>query len=400
MNFEETGATLQSIEEFSVPKRTPTPRHGRTPTVRRRMTFWSSVALVAASLLVSVPAVAQQASDRSEAVQQEAERRLQQQLRLNQALEERIVALEEGLNADVCVALREKGPEACITPSPLIDFSRIPSGSSDGAAVSPSAPENGASELPADGATTQEETPSQQAALSDASGGNALESLDLVELLEDTTALILTSAGNSGSGFFIAPGLMLTNRHVVEGVDPRDAEGILITSRSLKRPYFASILAQSNTSTPGGADYALLGIQGLEDNPTLLVAPALNKLDRVLAAGYPGLIVANDQNLRDFFEGEIGAAPDLVISQGEVSALQQSQAGSSVVVHTANIMSGNSGGPLVDSCGRVVGINTFITADQTSASRAGFALGYEGILTFLKSHGVKVPAGSGPCTPR
>jgi len=54
----------------------------------------------------------------------ETERRIEQQRTLNEALEQRIRNLEEELASDVCAALDQQGTEACLEPSPLIDFSR------------------------------------------------------------------------------------------------------------------------------------------------------------------------------------------------------------------------------------------------------------------------------------
>ena len=55
-----------------------------------------------------------------------------------------------------------------------------------------------------------------------------------------------------------------------------------------------------------------------------------------------------------------------------------------IILHSADISAGNSGGPLVDSCGRAVGINTFIATNQ-QATKANYALGASWLAAFLRS---------------
>jgi S1-C subfamily serine protease len=68
-----------------------------------------------------------------------------------------------------------------------------------------------------------------------------------------------------------------------------------------------------------------------------------------------------------------------------------------LIVHTASIAKGNSGGPLVDGCGRVVGINTFINVDQSQSAKINYAIRSEAMATFLQGAGASVRADSRPC---
>src|SRR5262249_1489144 len=88
------------------------------------------------------------------------------------------------------------------------------------------------------------------------------------------------------------------------------------------------------------------------------------------------------------------AAPDLVITRGEVNAIQVNQARVPTVAHTALISEGNSGGPLVDRCGRVIGINSYI-AQKTTVT--GFAIASSDLIEFLNRNGVRIAPGSAPC---
>jgi serine protease Do len=151
------------------------------------------------------------------------------------------------------------------------------------------------------------------------------------------------SSAGIGSGFVIdESGLMVTNNHVVAG-----AAIIEIYFDGSTEPLNARLLGVSECS-----DLAVLDIEGdgyefLEFRDTLDgVSPGLP----IFAAGYP-------LNLdTDFF------AVDYTLTAGIVSTTQAGgetnwASVDGVIEHDARIRGGNSGGPLVDEQGRVVGIN-------------------------------------------
>ena len=98
----------------------------------------------------------------------------------------------------------------------------------------------------------------------------------------------------------------------------------------------------------------------------------------MIALGYPGNVdLASARSAGDYI---LPRAP--VRSEGDVSAMQAVQ-GIATLLHTANIARGNSGGPLVDGCGRVIGINSFMTrADEGDAGFA-FAVAARELTAFL-----------------
>src|SRR3546814_20097865 len=76
----------------------------------------------------------------------------------------------------------------------------------------------------------------------------------------------------------------------------------------------------------------------------------------VVALGYPGNVdLATARSANDYITPRTPTR-----SEGNMSNLQTVD-GVAMLIHTAKISRGNSGGPLVDQCGRIVGINTPIT---------------------------------------
>ncbi|HEX2193153.1 MAG TPA: trypsin-like peptidase domain-containing protein, partial [Acidimicrobiales bacterium] len=156
----------------------------------------------------------------------------------------------------------------------------------------------------------------------------------------------------AGTGMILTPdGEVLTNAHVVDGAT---AITVTLSNEDEARP--ADLVGADR-----GADVALLRIRGASNLPTVQLGRSadLEVGDSVLAIG----------NALDLEGG-------LTVTEGIVSALDRSlsDAGGSLdhLIQTdAAINRGNSGGPLVTSDGRVVGVNTAVAGD---AQNIGFAL--------------------------
>jgi serine protease Do len=156
--------------------------------------------------------------------------------------------------------------------------------------------------------------------------------------------------GYVGSGFVIDPsGLIVTNYHVV-----RDAFQITVTTSD------GSILSGTTQSASQSADIALVKVTPL--HPLLAVqwgdSDKIEVGDQVFAAGNPfGIGVS--------------------ISAGIVSALNrniQNSAYDDYIQTDAAINHGNSGGPLFDSRGKVIGVNSAIISPVPGSVGVGFAM--------------------------
>ncbi len=221
----------------------------------------------------------------------------------------------------------------------------------------------------------------------------------LGELLTQAVVLVIVpgeSGTATGSGFFVAPGLIVTNRHVVEGADPAR---LVVTSKKLGHITPAKVLATTPESEIGGPDVALLRVEGVTGIQPLAFSTTAAPLDAVIAAGFPGLLLQADEAFDRLRQGDSSAVPEVILTDGKINAIQSASGGIKIMPHSAAVSGGNSGGPLVDACGRVLGINTFITANREQVVHANYAQKSDGVLSFLQAHGVPAADVTAACVP-
>jgi len=170
----------------------------------------------------------------------------------------------------------------------------------------------------------------------------------------------------SGTGVIISPdGEIMTNAHVVEG-----ASSVKVTLAGESQARTATVVGSDADS-----DLALLKIENVSGLPaaTLGKSADVHVGDDVVAIG-------NALALR--------GGP--TVTRGIVSALDRTLAtGDStmtgLIQTDASISSGNSGGPLVDATGKVIGINSAVAASGqgSSAENIGFAIAIDNALPVL-----------------
>lgn len=197
-----------------------------------------------------------------------------------------------------------------------------------------------------------------------------------------------------GTGFAIAPGLVVTNAHVVGQLRDDDSLLVGVVPPEGRAGVQATLVAYSPRN-----DLALLRIDGPSGGRGMLPAAtiypgAVQDSAEVFAVGYPGNV--------DMAQGLSMA--DLVTPQAAVKTRGYVSAGRSskqfdTILHTAPLGSGNSGGPLLDSCGRVVGVNSFGTvSDNGTDSSFFFAISMRELAGFLRQAGVEPHTSGLPCT--
>ncbi|MBK8491256.1 MAG: trypsin-like peptidase domain-containing protein [Saprospirales bacterium] len=149
---------------------------------------------------------------------------------------------------------------------------------------------------------------------------------------------------STGTGFYLkAPNLIITNEHVIRGNQEVVIHGFNLPKQLVRVLYFDQKL-----------DLAFLEVPDTCDIPDVPLAEngVIAQGDAVIAVGHPfGLKFSATQ----------GIISNTMHKMGDVNYLQ----------HDAALNPGNSGGPLVNMAGEVVGVNTFVVRD---GDNIGFSL--------------------------
>ena len=177
----------------------------------------------------------------------------------------------------------------------------------------------------------------------------------------------------SGTGFVVAPGRVLTNHHVAAGC----AEMRLRTVGGAE-------LSATVAATDEQRDLALLTVRGGGDaGPPLRFRerPPVRRGEGVVTYGFP-------------LAGLLSSGPTL--TTGEVSALSGIRDDLRQFQISAPVQPGNSGGPLLDLAGNVIGVVTSKLNAQRVAQATGdipqnvnFAIKAGEAVDFLRRNGVR-----------
>ena len=179
-----------------------------------------------------------------------------------------------------------------------------------------------------------------------------------------------------GSGFAVAPNRIVTNAHVVQvAADmPKDTVTIGVVPSEGNQAYRARVV----TVDPA-RDLALLELEEGSLPPIALFTGPVEDGSPVTALGYPGNVDLATARSADDYITPLPATR----SVGIFSNVRPIN-GITTLLHTANIARGHSGGPLLDQCGRVLGVNTLITRNQEGDAPFAFAVANRELTTFLR----------------
>ena len=191
-----------------------------------------------------------------------------------------------------------------------------------------------------------------------------------------------------GTGFAIAPDKIVTNAHVVREALLDDTLTIAVVPPDGDQSAYARPISVNPRS-----DLALLQVTDDLRFPPLTVAgkPDPNS-GEVSAVGYPmNVDRAQGLDISDIFNPQ-----PPVKSRGFISGARPAKQFDSIL-HTAPIARGNSGGPLLDSCGRVIGVNSFGADSDGSDAEFYFAVSTRELLPFLRKNEVEPRLNISPC---
>ncbi|WP_374311080.1 S1C family serine protease [Dongia sp.] len=151
------------------------------------------------------------------------------------------------------------------------------------------------------------------------------------------SVVTVTTGSGQGSGFFVAPNLVMTNHHVA-----RDAARLKLTLVNGTEIYATTLRSDSKR------DVALLQIENGVFTPLPLRLSPVAMTEEVYAVGSP------------LYESLAGT-----VTRGIVSQLQHNEFGQPLIQADATIQPGSSGGPLLDGQGNVIGISQSGLTDGT-----------------------------------
>jgi S1-C subfamily serine protease len=177
-----------------------------------------------------------------------------------------------------------------------------------------------------------------------------------------------------GSGFIIGPGLIATNAHVIAGI---------------KKPYVVDSNG-THSATPilfnPNLDFAVLRVPNLAGKPLSLDTSTATSGTAAATLGYPGGggFTAKSAVILDRFDARGRDIYGRGVTLREVYEVR------------SDIIPGNSGGPIVNAAGKVIGV---VFAQSTTYEQTGYALTAAQVSSSVaKASAQKQAVGTGSCT--
>ncbi len=175
-----------------------------------------------------------------------------------------------------------------------------------------------------------------------------------------------------GSGFVLSPDRVMTNAHVVAGANS-------VTVEASGNPYDATVVSYDPT-----VDIAILSVPNLPSGPLAFADTPATSGTQAVVMGYPGGggFIATPARIRELIEL---SGPDIYRS---------ATVNREVYTVRASVEQGNSGGPLIDLNGQVLGVVFGAAVDDNDT---GFVLTAQEVAAQLAHIGDTAPVATGEC---
>ncbi|MGO9031118.1 acid resistance serine protease MarP [Mycobacterium sp.] len=175
-----------------------------------------------------------------------------------------------------------------------------------------------------------------------------------------------------GSGFVLSPDRVMTNAHVVAGANS-------VTVEASGNPYDATVVSYDPT-----VDIAILSVPNLPSGPLAFANTPVTSGTQAIVMGYPGGggFVPTPARIRELIEL---SGPDIYRS---------ATVNREVYTVRASVEQGNSGGPLIDLNGQVLGVVFGAAVDDNDT---GFVLTAKEVAAQLAHIGDTAPVATGEC---
>jgi S1-C subfamily serine protease len=175
-----------------------------------------------------------------------------------------------------------------------------------------------------------------------------------------------------GSGFVLSPDRVMTNAHVVAGANS-------VTVEASGNPYDATVVDYDPTD-----DIAILAVPNLPPGPLAFANTPATQGTQAIVMGYPGGggFVATPARVRELIEL---SGPDIY---------RNATVNREVYTIRASVEQGNSGGPLIDLNGQVLGVVFGAAVDDNDT---GFVLTAKEVSAQLAHIGDTAPVATGQC---
>lgn len=163
----------------------------------------------------------------------------------------------------------------------------------------------------------------------------------------------------AGTGIVISSdGLVLTNHHVVSG-----ATSIEATVVGTGKTYDVTVLGYDDST-----DVAVLRLTGASGLPVATIGDDVSVGDLVVGVGNAG----GDGGEPTSVEGEVLALDQTITATDDMGG--DAETLHNLIEVSADIVSGQSGGPLVDADGEVVGVDVAASVSGRSSDTTGYAI--------------------------